>query len=102
MSVTVGFQGAKLANPIDDAGSHGRPLSAVSILSLRGVFTVTVADPVFGKQGIAIGIGLLTARSSIARVPIEHHLGRIDLCKNLRPFGASHSVGCKLIVPNHN
>src|SRR3984885_7895804 len=87
--ITVTLEGVELSEPINDPGSHRRPIVIV-VACLYSIFALSVANPVLGQKVVAIRKGFFPAGSGVSRIPVQHEMGRLDRLQNpgsLRPGG---------------
>ena len=73
VTVAVALQRGELSNPIDSACAHRSPF--ITFIRFDNVFAVAVADALFRKESVSIGVGRLSAHGGIAWVPIQHEVG---------------------------
>jgi len=52
--IAVTLEGLKLADPIDDASTHGFPF--IAVLFLDDILTVAMTNAIFWQEIVAIGI----------------------------------------------
>src|SRR5271165_2132542 len=88
--IAVTLERLELPEPVDDAGSHRRPI--VVVAPFHGVLAMAVADPLPGQKIVAIGKRPFAAGSGVPRIPVQHEMGGLDGIENLCGLSSGGSI----------
>src|SRR5258707_1796262 len=101
MPIAVVLQRAELANPVDDASPHRRPLPAAARFA-NGVLAVHVADASLRDRGVAPGKRRLVSELRVAGIPRD--LERLVRNRGEQPpgFGACRGVAGVLVLEDEH
>src|SRR5581483_11270109 len=95
--VSIIFQRSELPNPINGAAPHRGPVVIASNWIFYGIFAVAMTNSIFGKQAIAIRIGILSTGNRVARVPVKHEVWRLSFAQKPGRLRSGGGIARKFI-----
>src|ERR1700693_2996669 len=96
-TITVTLERLELSHPVDDPGSHRRPV-VILVAFFHSVFAMTVADPALRQKIVAIRKRFFAASCSVSRIPVQHEKGRLDRIQNLGGLSSSGGIQAGIIL----
>src|SRR5580704_6710786 len=95
--VSVVLQRGELPSPINQPAAHRRPFVILAISFFRDVFAVAMPNPLFRQQRISIRVGSLSARGSVAWIPVQQEILRFHCIKDFRRFHCRGRVARRFV-----